>query len=328
MERAAPQQVPAFEKSEHAQRTQPVSKQEIFEDSVSDMQLSILKMLVEEWTGREVTLYTGGPQACGEDTCDEMQAQQPDTASPGTTVNEGADNASSASRGASTSPERQGWGVSYRYRRVTHTRHEVSFNAAGEVTTQQGDTLSFSASLQMTRETYEEVSLHFKAGDALIDPLVVNYAAPYVSLHGKPVMFDLDNDGTAQRIATPGTGSGFLAYDKNGNARIDHGEELFGPATGSGFGELQRLDKDGNGWVDENDPEFDSLFILTFDTAGTQRLQALGDMHIGALSLAHRKTHMPLDAPDGTAAGVLGHTGIFLTEEGTAGTLQEIDLKG
>jgi hypothetical protein len=41
--------------------------------------------------------------------------------------------------------------------------------------------------------------------------------------------------------------------------RIDSGSELFGPATGSGFGELAALDGDGNGWIDENDDAFARL---------------------------------------------------------------------
>ena len=51
-------------------------------------------------------------------------------------------------------------------------------------------------------------------------------------------IFDLDTDGHKEKIEIPGTNSGLLALDKNGNNIIDNGSELFGPTTGNGFPEL------------------------------------------------------------------------------------------
>ena len=48
-----------------------------------------------------------------------------------------------------------------------------------------------------------------------------------------------------------GSGSGFLALDKNGNGKIDDGSELFGTKSGDGFADLAEYDSDGNGWIDE-----------------------------------------------------------------------------
>lgn len=56
--------------------------------------------------------------------------------------------------------------------------------------------------------------------------------------------FDLDADGTADRISMLKSGSGFLALDKNGNGKIDDGSELFGTQSGDGFADLEEYDID------------------------------------------------------------------------------------
>lgn len=82
------------------------------------------------------------------------------------------------------------------------------------------------------------------------------------------VEFDLDRDGSAERVAwtTAGSGDGWLGLDRNGNGRIDDGGELFGDATDqpesdepNGYRALAVYDDDGDSRISETDPIYPSL---------------------------------------------------------------------
>lgn len=88
------------------------------------------------------------------------------------------------------------------------------------------------------------------------------------------VSFDIDGDGRAERVSwiARGSGDALLCLDRNGNGRIEGGQELFGDATPfldghqaeNGYQALYELDLalgNGNGFVDPQDPFFDSLCL-------------------------------------------------------------------
>ncbi len=102
----------------------------------------------------------------------------------------------------------------------------------------------------------------------LCDPIVLNLDTDATTLSDQTFLFDLDADGTEDRIAALGPGSGFLALDQNGNGRLDDGNELFGTKSGNGFADLAAYDEDGNGWIDENDAVFDLLKVWYRDSSG------------------------------------------------------------
>jgi hypothetical protein len=122
------------------------------------------------------------------------------------------------------------------------------------------------------------------------------------------------------------SGSGYLAFDLDGNGRIDSGKELFGPQSGNGFADLARLDTDGNDWIDENDADFDKLSVWTPSMAGAGDLRTLADLGIGALGLAHVASPFALRGSGNEDLGIVKASGLYLTEDGKAGNLQEIDL--
>lgn len=224
-------------------------------------------------------------------------------------------------------PRRLGWGIDYQFHERIHEKEAVHFESTGSVKTEDGRAIDFHLEFSMSREFLSETHLSFKAGDAMVDPLTVNFSNAMATLGERTFKFDLDTDGVADTISFVGEGSGFLALDKNGNGTIDDGSELFGPETGNGFSELATYDADENGWVDENDPIFDKLRIWSMDSEGKLKLEALGKAGVGAIYLGNVTTPFELTGADGRANGQIARTGIYLKENGVAGSIQHVDLR-
>ena len=239
------------------------------------------------------------------------------------------DHPAEAATNAEPQAEPEGWGmtVSHTYE---HGEAEVmQFQAAGQVVTEDGQTLSFTLSMGLSRQFYESRQTEIRLGDDARprDPLVVNYAGQAAELTDRTFEFDLDADGTTDRISFAKPGSAFLAVDRNGNGRIDDGSELFGPSTGDGWAELAAADDDGNGWIDENDAVFSQLRLWTRDGEGHDQLTGLLDANVGAIGLAQVATAFDYTTPADELLGQARSTGLFLREDGSgAGTVQQIDL--
>lgn len=233
----------------------------------------------------------------------------------------------SKSSEANSGPERLGWGIDYRYERTEINEEILDFSAAGSVTTEEGTQIDFTLAFSMQKSSVEHESIIFKAGDALIDPLVLNFGTDTVTMSNIRHTFDLDLDGKNDEFSFVGGGSGFLVLDKNGDGKVNDGSELFGPTRGNGFEELAVYDTDNNRWIDENDAVFDKLLIWTKDEHGNERLFSLKDKGVGALYLDRAATVFELEGSEGTQLGKMRESSIYLSENGGVGTVQEIDLK-
>ena len=191
-----------------------------------------------------------------------------------------------------------------------------------------GKAIDFTLALSMTRSYSEQSNVSVTLGDARAkkDPLVLNFDGTAAQLTSQRFEFDLDSDGQNEEINSLASGSGFLALDNNGDGKINNGSELFGAKSGDGFADLATLDADHNGWIDENDAAFNRLLVWSKDAAGKDQIQTLKEANVGAISLAHVAT--PFDIKDEVNAlqGDIRSSGVFLRENGTAGTLQQIDL--
>ena len=86
--------------------------------------------------------------------------------------------------------------------------------------------------------------------------------------------FDLDNNGFAEATGWIQKDDALLAYDRNGNGKIDNGGELFGdktisdnyysytnPKAKNGFEALKEFDTNNDGIIDKNDKDFDKLLL-------------------------------------------------------------------
>ena len=180
----------------------------------------------------------------------------------------------------------------------------------------------------MARQYREDSSVSLRLGDAArqVDPLVLNFSGNAAQLSDQRFAFDLDARGGQEQIASLAPGSGFLVFDRNGDGVANDGSELFGPTSGDGFSELAALDGDGNGWIDEGDAAFGQLRVWTPDASGKGELATLAAAGVGALSLTHVATPFDLKTDDNQMLGQIRSTGIFLQENGSAGTMQHVDL--
>ena len=220
-----------------------------------------------------------------------------------------------------------GIGIIYRKESEYREAENVVFASKGIINTVDGREIAFALKLEMEREFIHRNAIDIRIGDpALTDPLVVNFARPAAELSDLRFAFDLNADGVDDEMPALGVGSGYLALDVNEDGRINNGMELFGPASGDGFEELSQYDTDGNRWIDEADPIHDRLRIWIIGEDNQDRIDTLADQGIGAIYLGRVGTAFDLKDPKNELQGKVLQSGLFLKENGTAGSIQQLDL--
>lgn len=219
-----------------------------------------------------------------------------------------------------------GFGLIYNRSETQIERSRVSFAAEGVVKTTDGREINLKLNFNIDQEIVKQSSFQLRAGDALKDPLVINFDGSVASFSDRTMSFDIDYDGDQDTIQMLNSGSGYLALDKNNNGTVDDGRELFGPQTNHGYGELTQYDEDGNGWIDENDSIFNHLKIWSHDELGNSMLVALTDKNVGAIYLGSVETQMNLYSSAGVA-GALRESGLVLLENGESRIMQELDVR-
>lgn len=221
--------------------------------------------------------------------------------------------------------ERPNFSLEYDLHESYYESERLSFAAAGVIRTADGREISFDVQFTMSREFAAEHRFNLRIGEP-VDPLVINYAGTLPEFTTQRFHFDLDGDGKAQAIPLLQPGSGFLALDKNGDGVINSGLELFGPATNDGFAELRRYDADGNGWIDAADPVFERLRIWTRDEEGNDVLFALGEKGIGAIYLGNVAAPFTVKDQHNQGLAQARSAGLFVRNDGSVGTVQQLDL--
>lgn len=205
-------------------------------------------------------------------------------------------------------------------------RERTDFASTGKVQTADGRTLDFTLTLGMCREFSCERKTVATEKVVLRDPLVINFDGKAAALSGKCFAFDLDCDGADDAMAALADGSAYLAFDANEDGRINDGSELFGTKSGNGFADLARFDLDGNRWIDENDAVFDRLHVWAPDGDGQGTLDTLAARGVGALYLDSVATPFSLTDSENRLLAEIRASGVYLREDGGAGTLQQVDL--
>jgi len=203
----------------------------------------------------------------------------------------------------------------------------LSFSSRGTVTTVDGRTIDFNLELNMSH-TFEEY--YREEGVEIVrmcDPLVLNLDNSICNVSDQKFFFDLDADGEEEEISTLTGGNAFLALDKNNDGIVNDGSELFGTSSGDGFKDLSVYDLDNNGWIDEADEVYDRLKVWYKTEDGEDKLLNLKEANVGAIYLGHTNTDYTLRGIESQAVnGKIRSTGIFLYEDGVAGTISHLDI--
>lgn len=215
--------------------------------------------------------------------------------------------------------------VAYNQRETYRESEKLLFTATGAIKTADGREIVFDTEMFVSRELATLSNISTEAGK-LIDPLVINFDGPAVGITETKFSFDLDVDGTEELIPFVSDGSGLLALDLNQDNIINDGSELFGAVTGDGFAELSQYDQDENGWIDETDEIFNRLLIWTKNSDGQDSLLALGQKGVGAIYLGNVDAQFGITNQENQLLGQYQKAGIFLNEDGTVGTVQQVDF--
>lgn len=218
-------------------------------------------------------------------------------------------------------------GLIYSQENFIEETEQTGFSTVGTVRTADGREINFNVNVGMSREfqQYYRDDLTLTA-TAMCDPLVINLDTFGAQLQDQTFYFDIDADGELDEVSQLGSGSGYLALDKNGDGVINDGSELFGTASGNGFADLAKYDEDGNGWIDENDAIWDKLKIWAKDENGNDILYRLAEKGVGAICLQNVSTDFTQKGAAGQTLGAIRSTGVFLYENGNVGTVQHVDV--
>ena len=162
-----------------------------------------------------------------------------------------------------------------------------------------------------------------------VDPLVLDLDGDGVELsaqgYGSP-RFDIDGDGFAELTGWVMPGDGFLAWDRDGNGRIDDVTELFGGPTSTGLAELALYDDNQDGVIDAVDAVFASLRVWQdrdYDgITDAGELTTLDAEGIASLSLAGRAP-----AVDTVAGNRIDAESTFTRTDGSTGTVADVRFR-
>jgi Ca2+-binding RTX toxin-like protein len=120
-----------------------------------------------------------------------------------------------------------------------------------------------------------------------------------IKLQDSQTYFDITGDGIKEKVSWIGANDGILAYDKNGNGKIDGIDEVFGNFTTSGFEELRQLiDSNQDGVIDRKDELFSRLKVWhdanADGTSQADELVSLKDEGVTSINLNAITTNIEL----------------------------------
>ena len=206
------------------------------------------------------------------------------------------------------------------YREVEAT----SFRASGSVTTADGRQIDFSQALDLARAYARTETISLRLTGTL-DPK----AAASAATAGAPAA-TAASPAAAPVVAAPATqqalslGGSLLAYDANGDGKIDPKTELLGQ-SGDGFAELAKYDDHKNGFIDQGDQIFSKLALVD-RTAGGLTATTLTAKGVGAIYTGSVATPYTLTDTANQPLAQIARSGVFINENGSTGIAQQVNV--
>ena len=149
--------------------------------------------------------------------------------------------------------------------------------------------------------------------------------------------FDHNGDGVSHKSSWISKEDGILAYDRNGNGKIDDGSELFGNFTQikdkegnqrlakDGYEALKEFDSNNDGLIDSKDDKFKDLKIWqdanSNGISDEGELKSLDELGIASLSLNHNEVNEDLGG-----GNTLSLKGSYIKKDGTANSMGDLNF--
>ena len=201
----------------------------------------------------------------------------------------------------------------------------TSFRASGSVATADGRQIDFSQALDLARAYARTETISLRLTGTL-DPKAASPAgAPAADAPATAA-----SPAAAPVPAAPATqqalslGGSVLAYDANGDGKIDPKTELLGQ-SGDGFAELAKYDDDKNGFIDEGDQIFSKLALVD-RTAGGLTATTLTAKGVGAIYTGSVATPYTLTDTANQPLAQIARSGVFINENGSTGIAQQVNV--
>ena len=221
---------------------------------------------------------------------------------------------------------KRNWSLEYKSQETYYESQQMTFNAGGIVNTADGREINFSLDLLMAREFMTANNISLKAGGVAGQNFIVDFEGPASELASTEFQFGLEPDEDRETVSYLSLGGGLLSMDFDNDGTINALSEVIGTETGNGFAELSAYDLDGNGWIDENDTVFDQLQILSQDTNGNDVATGLRENNVGAIYLSSVHSPYELKNDENVLLGQIEESGVYLGEDGTPGTVQQLSM--
>jgi hypothetical protein len=292
---------------EKAERHETEKVTEIDVDFRDATKTGLVKKLVELFTGKEVNLNRLNAWFKGNNDDHEEHDEHDD------------DKMTAPVRDSVSS---QRLSAAYNVHETYYEGAQMSLNAGGIVRTVDNREIFFSLDLMMSRAFMSETNISMLTEGIMADNIIVNFAGPASDLSSAEFRFGTEPQGERETVSYLALESGLLVLDLNNDGKIDSLSEVVGTKTGNGFAELAAYDEDGNGWIDENDSVFNQLQIL-----GNDMPAGLKDNNIGAIYLGSVDSQFDLKNDQNVLLGQLEKSGLFLSEDGTPGTVQQLSIE-